>query len=267
MEETTKDIKRGVKIALKTLGDCFIVIMLAICSIFILFPSFSLKIHKSLGMKKMQELDYQMIYAKSDKITDLYNVILYEEQIGNTKKELAYIDKILERDDYSEFCASMDKSTMEKLTDNSLIAYSANVNGYLLSRKVSIMYNSGVENINSYIYRQAKTGKITEYTFYTYVNLICKDSSLSNNEKKEKLTLLIGLNDGSGSFESLINKKISMLKTAKNQESDKKKILVYNGAILRLYDANATLYEILGDEDKAEENLELYNQIRAEIYA
>lgn len=267
MEETTKDIKKGVKIALKTLGDCFIVIMLAICSIFVLFPSFSLKIHKSLGMKKMQELDYQMIYAKSDNIADLYNIILFEEQYGNTKKELVYIDKIIERDDYYEFCASMDKSIREKLKDNSQIAYTANTNGYLLSRKVTIMYKSGVENINSYVYRQAKSGKITEYTFYTYVNLIDNDKTLTVEQKKEILTLLVGINDGSGSFESLVEKRIGMLKTSIIQEDDEKKQLAYKGVLLRFYDANATLYEILGDEDKAEENLNLYNKIRAQIYA
>lgn len=267
MEETTKDIKKGVKIALKTLGDCFIVIMLAICSIFVLFPSFSLIIHQSLGMKKMQELDYQMIYAKSDNIADLYNIILFEEQSGNTKKELAYIDKIIERDDYHEFCASMDKSIKEKLTDNSKIAYTANTNGYLLSRKLTIMYNSGVEKIDSYVYRQTKSGKITEYTFYTYINLISKDEYLTDAEKKEKLTLLVGVYDESGSIEMLLNQRVNTIKDLKMRETDKKQKMVYNGLLLRIYDAKTTLYEILGDEDKAAENLTLYGQIRDEIYA
>ena len=81
MEERTNeesvDVKKGLKIALKTLVSCFVVIMFMICSIFVLFPKMSLKINDVLGLKKAKELNYQMIYNRSSKITDLYNVIIY----------------------------------------------------------------------------------------------------------------------------------------------------------------------------------------------
>ena len=78
MENASKEekisFKRGLKIGLKTLIACFVVIMFSLTFIFVLFPKFSLKINNSLGLTKLKELNYQMIYNRTDNISDLYNV-------------------------------------------------------------------------------------------------------------------------------------------------------------------------------------------------
>ena len=64
LQKEELSVERGLKISLKTLIDCFIVIMLLMCSIFVLSPKLSLKIHETIGNKKIQELNYKMIYSK-----------------------------------------------------------------------------------------------------------------------------------------------------------------------------------------------------------
>ena len=99
MEHISKEEKNelilGFKIALRTLAYCFIVSMIVLCSIFVLFPKTSLKINEEFGFVKVQEYNYQLIYNRSGKITDLYNLVLFEEKQKNTAKELIYIDKML----------------------------------------------------------------------------------------------------------------------------------------------------------------------------
>ena len=144
MEEVSNpvnvQINKGLKIALKTLLDSFIVIMLLLSSIFVLFPKFSLKIHQTLGNKRMQELNYKTIYSRSNNVADLYNLIIFKGEQGDYQEELSYIDTMISRDDYNSFCKNMDDASLDKISVDRLNSYSANVNGYLLSRKVICMY-------------------------------------------------------------------------------------------------------------------------------
>lgn len=267
-----KDIKNIAKIALKTFLDCFIGLMLILCSIFVLFPKFSLKINQTLGLAKVQEYNYQLIYKRSDNIADLYNVIICEENLGKTKKELNYLNEILARNDYQDFCKAMDNATISKLNDKKLIASTANVNGYLTARKVYCLYSLNSKNVESFVYQQTKNGKYKEYTFAVFVDLIVGDTNLTQSQKKELLSEFIVLseldieNSKLISMEDLVETKIaglvSLVDNKNTTENDK---LVYKYELMRYYGANASLYEILGDEDKQESNLNLYNNLKSQI--
>ena len=71
-------------------------IILAVCAaffymisvMFILAPNFDAKIFNFLGCKKAEESCLVQVYEKSDAITDLYNVVLIEQQLNNYEKEL-----------------------------------------------------------------------------------------------------------------------------------------------------------------------------------
>lgn len=278
MEKLAKenfDIKRGLKIAAKTLVDCFIGIMFAFSIVFVIFPKLSLKINNLLGATKIQEYNYQMIYAKSDNITDLYNLIIFEGEQENTEKELKYIDEMIARDDYNEFCEAMDKANLKKTDNKSLLRYSTNVSGYIYSRKINCMYSLGTQNIESYIFKLAGYEKVTGYGFSSYVELVYNDKNLTKSQKLEKFTYLNELmNEKGKTMKNLLDEKISSLKNFKiRAESDNEK-LVYNYTLSRIYSANYYFYDILSNDGKneeyknlKEENLENYNSIREELNA
>ena len=261
------DIKKGVKIGFKTLLDCFIVIMLVLCSIFVLSPKLSLKIHETTGNKKVQELNYRMIYANSNNIADLYNLILIEGELGNSKAELFYIDKMISRDDYDDFCDKLDDVSSEKIDTEGLTSYSANVNGYLLSRKVICMYNLEESGLEAYIYRQVRSGKISEYTFSSYVDLVYFDKALTQAEKREKLSCIMDTMDGiNGKLSDLLQTRVNSLKTAITlAEDNKKDVLRYT--LMRIYASRYYVYDAIGNEDLKNENHEAYKEIKAELVA
>lgn len=257
-----KDMKNIAKIALKTLLDCFIGLMLILCSIFVLFPKFSLKINQTLGLAKVQEYNYQLIYKRSDNIADLYNVIICEENLGKTKKELNYLNEILARNDYQDFCKAMDNATISKLNDKKLIASTANVNGYLTARKVYCLYSLNSKNVESFVYQQTKSGKYKEYTFAVFVDLVVGDTKLTQSQKKELLSEFIVLSE----FEKLVETKIAgLVSFVDNKNTSENDKLVYKYELMRYYGANASLYEILGDAGKQESNLNLYNNLKNQI--
>ena len=90
MENVSKEenisIKIGLKIGFKTLMWCFIGIMFIFSSIFVLFPKMSLKINNVLGLKKLKELNYQMIYNRTNNVADLYNLIIFEGELEDYSK-------------------------------------------------------------------------------------------------------------------------------------------------------------------------------------
>lgn len=276
MNESTKevlDVKRGIKIALKTLVDCFIVIMFVFGAIFVLFPKFSLKINEVLGATKVQEYNYQMIYAKSNNITDLYNLILFEGEQEKYDKELEYINKIIVRSDYDKFCNAMDNANLNAKEDEGFLKYSSNVNAYILGRKVDCMYKLNASNIETYIYKITGTEKVTAYSFANFVDLVYQDKTLTATQKIEKFTLLNELMGESGKMiEELLNEKVSSLKALKIQSDNDNEKLVYNYTLSRIYSARYYFYDILSNNGSVErfnnlknENLEAYNSIISEM--
>lgn len=253
------DVIRGVKIALKTLIDCFVVIMFIILSLFVLFPKISLKLNEAIGAKKIQEYNYQLIYSRSNSITDLYNLIIYEESIENQNKELYYIDKMLARDDYENFCKSMDKASLGVVTDTTMIPYSANVNGYLQSRKVICMFNRNKAGIDTYVYSQTKQGKLSEYTFSSYVDLIYLDKTLSESQKREKISYLLNL------LEQLLDERITGLKNLISLTQGNERI-VYKYTLMRIYCSRYYAYSILGYEESSVTYLNLWTEIKTNLY-
>lgn len=273
MEHISKEEKNelilGFKIALRTLAYCFIVSMIVLCSIFVLFPKTSLKINEEFGFVKVQEYNYQLIYNRSGKITDLYNLVLFEEKQKNTAKELIYIDKMLERKDYAEFCNAMDKASLENVKDKNMIPYSSNVNGYLFSRKVICLYDKGNESFDSYIYKQTKTGDVNEYSFSTYVDLVFSDENLTNDQKKVKFDSLLQLSEVDGesmvNLETLISNRVNALNEKIAGESDNNQKIISNYTLMRIYASRYYVYTTQGNDLLKNENLELYKQTKLEL--
>lgn len=281
--QNEKSAKNIVKIALKTLLDCFIGLMLILASIFALFPKFSLKINQTLGLKRVQEYNYQMIYDRSGNIADLYNLIIYEEKLNNTQKELVCLNEILARDDYNEFCDGIDEASIKRVDDKKLIPYSANVNGYLVGRKVQCLYLLDSKNVQSFVYEQTKNGKYKEYSFAVYVDLVASDKSLTTEQKRLILEDFIGLSELDTekatlvSMEELVKNKIEGLKSLIEIESDENNKLIFTYELMRFYGANASLYEILSSgenlteaekasyEKKQQINLNHYNELKTQL--
>lgn len=264
-EESFSAIK-GLKTGLKTFVFCFVGIMFILASIFVLFPKMSLKINNALGFNKLKEKNYQMIYSRTDDIADLYNLILHEGEIKNFSKELEYIDEMIQREDFDSFCRAMDKASLEAVSDKNMIPYSVNVNGYLLSRKVICLYNLKLNGADTYVYRQTSTAKFTEYSFSTYVDLICDDKELTIEQKRERLSLFMDMFDVSGkTLSELIDIRIDNINNNLKLEQDKEKEISLLYTLTRIYRSRYYAYDILGDETKKNTNASEYENTKIKL--
>lgn len=247
---------------------CLVVSFFYVISVmFFIQPKFDAKIFNYFGLTKAEESCYEQIYNKSNSSVDLYNLILFEQQIGNTNKELLYINELLAKDDYEEFCDKLDKSSIENAGSNkTLIATVGDVDSFLISRKVKCLYqmnrNTKFENrsksVQEYVRSCLKNGSLTELSFSTYVLLVDGDSSLSENQKKQEFESLNDLISSANnvSTETLLNdREMQLFETINTSSSNAENIIVLN-AMVKFYRAKYVFCEKLGESADVLESIE-----------
>ena len=128
-----------------------------------------------------------------------------------------------------------------------------------------LRYRLQENGLETYIYRQTAQGKISEYSFSTYVDLVYNDESLTKEQKREKLSQIMDTMDGiNGKLSTLIQTRVEGLKTAiVLADADKKDVFKYT--LMRIYASRFYIYDAIGEESLKNENLELYKQIKAEL--
>ena len=173
---------------------------------------------------------------------------------------------MIKREDYDEFCGTMDKASLKSVSDKSMLPYSVNVNGYLMSRKVICLYNLNTIGIDSYVYRQTVVGKLAEYSFSTYVDLVYGDESLTDAQKREKLRFLMEMFDVSGvELGELVEKRIENINNNLKIEKNAEKQIALQYTLTRIYRSRYYIYETLGDEAKKMENATAYETAKSKL--
>ena len=262
--------KKIILIALKTFGYTFIVIMLFICSTFYLTPRLSLKISQVIGCKKAQESCYEKIYDKTNSISDLYNLVLIEQQLGDYKKELGYINAMLAKKEYSDFCKTLDSASLKTITSKELIPYSCDANAYIIGQKVTCMYKMG-EDLDIFVLAQTSAGELTDLSLATYIDVIHNDDLLTNAQKIEMINSfkMQGLikNSVYENSETIIEKRINQIKSELGEDNGLDREILLQYSLVRYYRANYLIYNYLDDEDQAETYKDLYNEENSKLVA
>ena len=267
-KENNTESKKVFKIALKTLSFVFCGLMFFICLCFCLMPQFSLKISGLIGSKRAEEHGYERIYAKSGNNSDLYNLILFNQQEKDLSDELKYINELLSKKDYNEFCKAVDEASLKAVTLKELIPYSCDANAYIRGQKVACMYGLK-EDLETYVLVQTSAGELSDLSVAVYVDLINEDESLTATQKSEKIISLMnkGLIVGgaySGASE-IINKRIDKLKLELLKDNSEAREIILQYSLARMYKANWLINSHLDNNVLAEEYRVLYNSENAKL--
>lgn len=267
-KENNIENKKMLKIALKTLSYVFCGIMFFICLSFCLMPNFSLKISTLIGSSRAQENCYERIYEKSGKNSDLYNLILFNQQQKDTIDELKYINELLNKKDYNEFCKAADAASLKAVTLKELIPYSCDTNAYVRGQKVSCMY-ALKENIETYVLVQTSAGELSDLSVAVYIDLINEDETLTSIQKSEKVISL--MNKGlivSGSFngaEAIIADRVNDLKIELEKDNDESREIILQYSLVRMYKASWLINSYTDNNEKAEEFRVMYNSANEKL--
>ena len=270
-KEISKDKNKLVaKIALKTMSYIFIGIMLFVCISFYLSPKLSLKISQYLGSASAQEVAYKRIYAKSGKNVDLYNLIQFNQKQNDLSDELKYINELMSKDNYKEFCSALDKASLSQVDSNELIPYMCDVNAYLRSQKVICMYALESE-FETYLLVQTSAGELSDLSFAVYIDLIHSDKTLTDTEKLEKIIILMDkgiiVDKEFKDADTIIDLRINEIKEKLTENLDLKDKIIMQYSLVRFYKAKYLIATYVDDSIAAESNRLLYNSENAKLIA
>lgn len=269
-ELSKEKYKLLLKTALKTLSYVFIGVMLFICACFHLSPTLSLKISQYLGSANAQEIAYERIYEKSGENADLYNLILFNQKQNDLSDELKYINELMSKKNYNEFCKALDKASFSEVESKELIPYMCDTNAYLRSQKVICTYKLG-ECDEIYLIVQTSAGELSDLSVAVYIDLIHEDKDLTSTEKTEKISQFankgIVVNQEFKGADAIIDTRIEDIsaKLAERLEVEERIIMQYS--LVRFYKAKYIINSYLGNETEKENYRVLYNNENAKLVA
>ena len=259
----------SLKISAKIVLVVIVAFFYVISTMFFLAPKFDAKIFGFFGLKKAQESCYLQAYEKSGSAADLYNLILFEQEIGEYEKELYYINVLMAREDYNDFCKRLNDSSINNVSKN-MYAYVGNTDSYLINRKVRCMYSLNLEGsyenrshaIVSFVRNQLSSGSVYEYSFATYVSLVLNDATLTDAQRKETFEVLKNMtsSEDTNSTQTLLEERETNLKKAIAGEIvtiDTVQEIILSKRLVDLFKTWYQFYEIIGESNSSLNNLEL----------
>lgn len=272
----------SLKITAKIIICVFSLFSLVVASLFYLVPSADIKIFNFLGATKAEERCYERIYAKTGSTSDLYNLIIFEMEHENSEKELEYIKKIYEADDYKVFCAKLNKSGIVSADGNkSLYAYVADTEAFLMGQEMKCTVDVSLSkqpedwqmDIVSLIQKNIQSENLTENSFYTFSSMIYKTDKLALKDKSLIMQMLSLILIDDARFEDLViarRNSISLKLDNLNKETDVVQEILLTHSIMQWY-SGLYYYDLMLNQSETtrgqdykkayEETLQKYNNL------
>lgn len=252
-EKTNKQtLLNCLKLSLKFLAIAIIAVAYINVSIVVISPKFSAKIYSKLGLKNAEEYCLTRVYAKSDSLVDLYNLVVFEQNRDDLK-QLQYINELKNKDGYLQFCKKMNSSALSSTTEKSLVAYVGDLDAYLTNQKVKCLYNLNL-GAEVFVYANLKSSELQEQSFATYVEIVKSDESQSVIEKKQKYqNLLDTFALGDDNLEIYLNQKMNAQeqKLLETDLGETERILL-QFSLMKNYKACYVVYDLIDETKKNE---------------
>ena len=265
MDKEYKIGKDIVKTMLKTIIILVIVVFFACLGFYVINPRFSAKVCASLGWRKTEISCYELLYARNKDNADLYNLIVKLSDTKDYQKQLDYIDKMQNSENYNQFCTNFDISVVDNYKNGAISAKQLTLlcgtNEYISSREVINLLKLGKYEQSYELIRQTQsTDKNYELSVFNYVEYLYA-SDISKEIKSNYFKLL----DSSFSL-YLQNKENSILDAYVKPEEEilmsyLKLKINYTQYIIALNNTDSTEVEIQSAYQEWQTTQTIYNDL------
>ena len=228
----------AIKSFFKVIICAFATFSLVLAMLFCIVPKAAVPIFHFFGMRGAEEKSYERIYEKSGSTSDLYNLVIYEMEQNNSKKELEYIKSMYKAKDYGQFCEKLNKSGISSANGNkSLYVYVADTNAFLMGQEMKCSVEIGLNEKKSdwqfdlvkLVTNNVSGSNLTENSFNAFISAIYKTDKMTLEDKQILIRLLdLTLTDGNTRFKELVDARLNaiQLKLATNRANAVEKILL-----------------------------------------
>ena len=228
---------------LKTLLCLFVCILYVWTIIFCLSPQTALRINQTFGFKGVETACYERIYLKSEKTSDLYNLIEICVKNKDYNKTVKYIDQMRKGEGYAEFCSQVNMAAVAN-TSVKYVAFVGDYDSYLTQQKCVALYTSNkkIEAFQFALYDLNDNTNKYSIPLASYVELL-------GAEKSFDLSTLMSTMVGEKTVETLISEKIDALDYSGITDNKEKAMCMY--ALLKIEKVKYTYYSNINDQSNA----------------
>lgn len=244
---------------LKTLLCLFVCILYAWTIIFCLSPEAALKINQTFGFKGVETACYERIYLKSEKTSELYNLIEVCIKNNDYNKTVKYIDQMRKGEDYAEFCSQVNTAAVAN-TSVKYVAFVGDYESYLTQQKCVALYkvNKKSDALQFALNDLAENTNKYSIPLASYVELL-------SAEKDCDLSSLMSTTVGEKTVENLISEKISVLDYSSVSDNKEKVMCIY--ALLKIEKVRYVYFNNIGDQSNATASAQRISDLQSEYNA
>ena len=152
-------------------------------------PSSAIKLYKNIGLNAAAVGVGERRYSKTNKIEDLYNLVVLCDEVDNSSKLLRYSNELLERSDFDKFAKAFDAYALNHTAKDKLYLV-ASLKNYLQEIVIECKYNKNREDALNYAVSCFDCDEIEIFYFEKYVSCILLDRNLSSVQKTQLLSEL-----------------------------------------------------------------------------
>lgn len=233
MEKANNDSKFIVKTALLTFVKSLILfvalIFLIFCLCYVFFPSSVANLYDTFGYQEGVVAAYERIYNKSQKNSDLYNLIQKSVVAKTHAKTSKYINLLKQNDDYDTFVSKTNKALIEA-SEPKYIAFVGDLDGYLTSELVVAEYKLGNKQnaldiaTSDLISGKEEGDNIYSFSMASYLNCMVEEYRLDEGKLKNEVASLVGQTINNVGFMTHVENR-ELLADYTRASSDSEKIL------------------------------------------
>ena len=189
MKSSVKDraaINSGLRLFGFTLLGLFVALCVVSLAIPVLAPARAVNFYRIAGLNAAAVSTQKRIYEKSNKIEDLYNLVLLSDEVGDKDALLEYSNQLLSRDDFNTFAAAYEEYAL-KNTEKDKLYLVASLKNYLMGIRIEYLYSESAEKAFAEAVKCFDVNEIAEFYFSKYVSCVLLDESLTAEQKNAKL--------------------------------------------------------------------------------
>lgn len=207
------------KLALNYFSLSLLLLASVFCVAFLAFPAFApskaIKLYKDWGLKAAAVGTSEHKYKKSNKIEDLYNLVVLCDETQNSEKLLKYSNTLLKRSDFDEFASAFDKYALNHTSKDKLYLV-ASVKNYLYEIRVEYLYKQNREKAFLEAATCFEYDDINLFYFEKYVSCVLLDKTITKSQKTQILSDAANALYGGKSVLLILSERYNEFKTSAN---------------------------------------------------
>ena len=254
-----KEPEQEVKVNMtKTVISTFLTTLLVVISVITYFlavciaiyPQTAVKVYEVIGAKDAIVVCYEKMYHKSNSLSDLYNLVQRTIEADDYDKTNKYIVDLQGKSEYQEFCKKVNDSTMQ-VSEKKYFAYIGDLDSYLISQNILALYEDGKKDeAKTLALNDLKNANIYSFGLSTYADCLASDTSLTINQRSEKLKNLINAQFESKGVLNYIEERLALVDNFQNVPTAENILKVYTA--LKINNVKLNFYTQNGEESNAD---------------